>query len=782
MSVEYSIPEKKPKKEKTIKRDYVKLPPNLADDSEKVKKFWEFTHANFTKFRDQQQRLDLTNKLAKADKMWRAGVLGEGTKLATDQQQDTLSKVSSTQFFRVIRTIWTEYIAILLSGTELPAKYKARVSSPDYTDEEGTRIAEGENLLLKKSWNDENWDQIIREIIKNTLKNTMCVTCLEWEYRTETKPERVPGYYSKRGEPTEMNIAKLKAGEEALPERAFEYGGEEIPIGDLVTDSYRPRSFVFKEKTRIKKEGAILRIVPLKDFYCDLSFDSIQKQQTTIERYQSLYSDLMKKQDDGFYINVDKLTDAQLFKSEDFYDSEVAQKQIENAGETFSSEPTGMMDNIHCFGRISLEDNGMPEWYEGVFCGDFNTLSKENSGNDGGCICLQLRKLPAHSNKIPYSVTHSHQDDKGMNHIGLVDLMECLFEEWCVTLDQYIDNKNKRDKRPWIAEWGNIMSSDLVFHGGNDVKWVRSGTSATALTQLEVGDTTGTTLPFLEFLQKQINETGNTDKPVTGTYAGARTTRTEFLGVREQAMKPIFEEVKYFANDFFPWLLNDFKDLNQQYCNPSRAIAITGGDEATGSVNPAELYGELDVQVVCVDEFKSNMMLRETLVDLFKTGFVEKFQPLMGDEGVARLGRDFMRLFGIKDVNKILPATKPYIEAETLAWNDVRRIENDPADALINGLPTLEEKHDVALRILEPRFERYKTMIPQDQQNADIIRAYMTYIMMHRQFQEEGKQKLLAEGAGPGLATPGLEAAAGGGVPLPTGAPALPTAPTTGGI
>jgi len=548
-----------------------------------------------------------------------------------------------------------------------------------------------------------------------------------------------------------------------------------------MTDSYRPRSFVFKEKTRIKKEGANLRIVPIKDFYCDLSIDSIQKQQATDERYQSLYSDLMKKQNDGFYVNVDKLTKAQLFQSEDSYDSDVEEKKVENAGETFSSEPNGMMDNMRCFARITLEKDELPEWYEGVFCGNFNILSAENSGEDGGCVCLQLRKAPAHFGRIPYTVSHSHPDSKGMNHVGLVDLLECLFEEWCITLDQYIDNKNLRSNRPWIAEWGNVMSGDLVFHGGNDVKWVKPGSGDSALKQLEVGDTTGTVLPFLDFLQKQINETGNTDKPVTGSYAGSRTTRTEFLGVREQAMKPIFEEVKYFANDFFPWLLNDFKDLNQQFCNPSRAISITGGDEVIGKVNPAELYGELDVQVVCVDEFKSNMMKRETMVDLFKTGFVEKFQPLMGDEGTAILGRDFMRLFGIENVNKIMPATKPYIEAETLAWNDVRRIENDPADALINGLPTLEEKHEVALRILEPRFERYKTMIPQDQQHPDILRAYGVYIMMHKQFQEEGKQKLLAEVASPGLVAPGLDEA-GGGVPLPTGAPAAPTAPTTGGM
>jgi len=225
------IPDKPKIEESELERDYVELPTNLAGNIKLCKQSHDTSYQYFTRFNTQAKRLEEIRNLKSFDAMWRASKRRDRTN-QTDQQHDSLSNVPSTSYMRAIRTITAGQRAGLFHGEELPARYDPKPGSNDYSNDEGVRIAEAQNLLLRDGWYKDGMENKLKKSIFYNNKYGRELMSLTWAYETNKRPERVPGYYTKAGKPVESDS-------ENPPEGGSVYGANK-----KLLDNIQPRESV----------------------------------------------------------------------------------------------------------------------------------------------------------------------------------------------------------------------------------------------------------------------------------------------------------------------------------------------------------------------------------------------------------------------------------------------------------------------------------------------------------------------------------------------------------
>jgi len=771
--------EKAIKDHEDVPRNYVELPENMAENTELAAKFQDQSNRFYQRYLSQESRKELEVLFKDADAKYRmAKTQGAQFRDGSSQVSNTLSHCPSAQFYRSCRLIGAGWKDITFGDQQtLPARYEPMNNSKDYSGKEGERIAEGQNLYLEYVWNKGNWNKELKDSYDFLVKNGHEVFGVEWDYRTNTRTERVPGYYTKAGEPVE-------ADPNNPPSEAYDINGN--PIGELFDDEGRPLSYAFIEKTRvICNEPTVERKNLRHTFYdMDIPGDS-QQQQCIVSHSQKPYSELIANAKDGLYKNVEKITNGLLHDR--FVDgaSRPETDLDENVGRDRDQYRNGNYDVYHVWMRAPInkenewDNSAIPEIYEAVFVGKLNLTPSKSDGEateGSAAVCVLLRKNPYHHGRFPIHFAHSHKDERAQVHTCFYSLLECNVEEQTVTMNQHIDNKTLGIKAPWIGERGNVLSRDLVFKNGNDVKWVKPGTGKTALTQLQVKDMTNSTLPTLEYLENQADETVGTTDAVKGQFAGSRTTGTEFLGATKQALKPMVEDVRFVADQYFHPILRDVADLSRQFADPAQVLKITNEKGEVYDVNPAELYGELKTKIVTIDKFQADLDSQQVLVNFLSAGGYDKSKEFMGESGAITFWRDFATAMELPNVDKVYPEGQRFVEAENQAWADIRAIEADPENAMNNPelLPKEGEKHEIHIGILtswltKRRIEAQNPSLEPEQRDImkqQIIAAQL-YVQQHEELMEQEKAQAQAaqsvqNQAGPQGQVPELEGESAG--------------------
>ena len=730
-------------------KDYVTLPDNVADDTDLAKSFHDASYAHFTRFQNSAARHDLETYLKNADAKWRMAKDTENRyRTGSKQKQSTLSHVSSGQFYNTVRLITAgERSVVFNDPTSLPAKYGAKVNSDDYSDPEGKRVAEGQQLYAEYVWNNEDLQTWVKKVMLLTNKNSMSFLELQWKRDCETRPERVVGYYDAAGEPVEY----LK--QNGKPKAMFNADGE--PLVALFDENGTPLSYVFVEKMRVTREWPVPIWHNAKDFYCDLELkDPFLRDQTCfVIRSQMTYGEALRKQQEGVFKNVENLTDAQLYKGETEQNSNLEEERYDNASQTKDDLANGLLDVFYVRMLAPISEDGktpkwdkkeLSHWWEGVYVGSYGTF--DGNENTTGAVCLMLRKDPYHYINR-FMVLHSHEDEKGLVRLGYYTILECLVEELTVLKDQLIDNKTLGVKSPMVAEHGNVLSRDLVFRDANQVLWVRNGTGKTALTKLEIPDMTAQFVNEYNLIKAEAEELAGITEALRGEFAGSRTTGTEYRGALEQAAKPAVEDAKQKYVPFFKWLFTGIAELGRQFGNPDKMLAVTNGKGMyIGDVNPTHLYGMLDVKVTSIDQFEADLISRQVMINFLQNGYAQA-QPFMGQEGGLVFWRTFFNQLKMPNADAMIPENRRNLEAEWMAETDYKYILSRPVDALTNNqyLPKNGEQHDVQIRILQQYQKKWEMILPtladEQKQNATaIIQALKLYIQLHEELKvEEGQ-------------------------------------------
>lgn len=730
-------------------RAYVSLPPNLAGNRELCKKFHDHAFAFFEAARDQTERTELEENLASADAMYRMSKKRNPTVMGgAKKESHTLSNDSSSQFHKSIRLISNGQSSILFYGEEeeIPVRYDPLPDQSEYEPMDGKRLADGRNRYLGRVWHDNDWTNEIKRSVRRANKNSVEYFDLEWDYRTEKRRVKVPGYYASDGTPTEASAT------EQVPPGSTNGRGDEIAF--VFDENGRPTSYVVVEKIKVVKNCPVIEFPKARNVYIDLTIDDLEKQTChTIEFFPS-FNDIIAQARDGVFLNAGEIGSNHLFEGEtsDVHDDLKENKEYE-AGE----KRNGLYHafKVKCYAPIvdwqsekkaKWDEDAVPEIFEATFIGRYGEYKEDISQPDSkgrnpsvSCTCALLRRLPYNHGRFTLHKVHSHDDEDGAIHMGYQTLLECNVEEQTITLRQHIDNKTLLIKPPAIAQKGNLLSRDLVFRGGNDIKWAND--PKTAVEWLRLPDATQSTLPFIEWLQSDADELLGTTEAFRGQFAGSRTTGTEYLGAREQAMKPAIEDAKFIAKQYFTPITRDVADLCDQF-----APHWNLGDDLYAD----ELYGENKLKITSVEKFEADLNAKQVLVNFIESGGYDKARA---DGAIGETGKlEFWRMTGkalkMPGAERIFDGARQYVEAENQAWADVRAIMADPMTAMENPeqLPKPGEMHDIHNRILNQvqlKLEIVKaTRAPEEQEMiAQQIAALKYYQALHEQFKNEAEQQ-----------------------------------------
>lgn len=738
-------------------RDYVKLPDNLAEETDLAKSFHNEAYSRFQRFVGQASRTELEENLRSADAMWRLAKRKGRTVKGSAQQQDTLSNVAASQFYKSVRLVSSGQTSMIFGQQdELPAQYDPPREDASISQDEAQRVANADNLLLNYTWEKDGWEEKIKQAIRRVNKNSIQVMSLEWEYKTEKRVERVPGYYTAKKEPVSYRGAKP----DAAP--MFDYSGK--PISSVLDANGKPRSFVFIEKTKVVKNCPVLELHDMKNVYFDLDIPDMRNQSCVVIRTQKSLGDLLAMQRDGMFKNVEKLSQTHLYESETNNSSTVDTERDTNAGYQRDMTENGLIDLYHVYMVSPVDEKGkkwdsdvVPEFYEAVYAGPFGTFAdKEADDKDKAkatSVCLMLRRLPYHHGHLPLYVIYSHDDERGAVRMGYQTLLECNYEQQVSRQNQWHDNNELAVRSPWVGEKGNVLSRDLKFRNGNQVMWVKPGTGQTALTKLSVPDMTQRFISEMDMLRKDADEICGTTDVMRGVAMGARTTGTEAMGAREQAMMPAIEDAKVMADQIFKPILADHASLWRQFGDPRAMITVTRSNVVLGTVSPGELYGECNVRVVSVAKYQTDMASRQVINNAISSGVYEKSAGFMGKDGALEFWRTWARLMRFPNAQKIFPGARKYVEAENQAWADVEAIKADPVKAMNDPaqLPKPDEMHDIHIGILQQVRDKYVLLAkatPGDEKDAAIVAALDLYMLMHEQFKEQEAVQVSGGGQG----------------------------------
>lgn len=736
--------------EKVPLPDYAPEIKNIADSKNGVvQEFENQSNGHLQRYINQSARKEFETYLDDADAKFRMSQLkGEKYKTDSTQKQNTLSQLPSGQYYETIRIYGGALQAIMFGDEQdLPARYEPIKGSLDYTEDEGKRVAKGQNACLKDVWEREHWSDLIKESVHYACKNAHEVLSMEWEREVRVeKNARQPGYYTADGEPVVYDP-------ENPPSIAFMRDGTPIPIDEnnlaviIDPETGRPKSYVFADKERVVKDNPVIERKSLKNIYWDLDIDGFNGQTCVVVRGQKSLEHLLQKQKSGLYKNVEKLGSAQLFTEETKDGSSVAEDQDDNADQPRDREANGLYDIYHVYMYAPIKEDkwdkdAIPVLWEAVYAGDFGTSSSlentDGKGKSNGSVCLMLRENPYNTDDFPYKLIVSHPDDRGSLHMGFYTLLEANVEEQCITINQLVDNKTLAIKAPFLCEQGAFLGKDAVFRDGNQILWRAEGSKVDAIKKVEIPNMTQNFVAEMDFFKTDADNIVGTNDAIRGVAFGSRTTGTEYLGAKDQALKPVLEHAKYMAKQYFHWILPRFMSLSRQFADPDRFIEVDGE-----KIYPAELYGELETKVVSIEKYEADLQTEQVYNNSIQSGAYDKSAPFMGEDGALQFWRNYYRALKMQDVNEILPGAKENVEAKNQVNADIRAIWTDPQLAMVDPiqLPKEGEAHQIHIDALTEKRDLWvlsaKIAPPEEKELWSArIAAMDFYIQIHEQMMQ----------------------------------------------
>ena len=579
---------------------------NWAGDKDLCRKVWSTIKLHFDRFDGQTERDRFESRLNTADLMYRVS-----QRKPEDQENDkhTMSNVADTGYNRRIRTVTAGEQSVFFSTDELPAKFFPEPDTDDFSPEEGEEIADQQNLLEEYTFTKDNRKNKIKRVIWLTNKYADQIVSMQWDRRVELRRSRRP---ARDGD------GRILRNEDGSIKR-FENKEREVIIADNPTLIHH----------RIENTWFDATIFDLDDQYC------------IIEKDDPTLGDLWTLQQTGLIMNVGDIGRAALKQGDD--ESDVLDERKQNAeeiGET--SEENGLITVWHAWVRLPINEktgkwdakNELPVWWWATFAGKMH---------EGQPVCLRLMRNPYNHGNQPYRLLYSHDDDKGAYHDGFPTLSEDLYWNITTVLNQALNNNTLRNRKPFIQK-GRVLTRDLTFHANKVIKLDRTA----SLEEINIEDTTARTMEMWTRLDEIWDRTMNTDKPITGSPLGSRTSATEAKNIFDQAQKPAIEKADLFAQNLFPWMLKMDKALWEQFADPRRVVKLTKNN-IKHEIKPADLWGPMTVKVTSVLQFENNSLLRLELNSFVNSQYFQVALQDMSPEGRNRFHRFMWDVFKIPD-------------------------------------------------------------------------------------------------------------------------------------
>lgn len=598
---------------------------NLASDEAIAKKVTDLCDRYFQKYQDDHDQMQ--------DEVWRIADFmyrcGKNNALRKARQTDeTRANTGSTIFFRQVRTLASQLIAILNSRPD-PYKY-----SPIYTTnffskyEEGRALAEQVNALDRWTRKNDKWGQKTIEGIWRLVKHGNIPVIVMWDRVLAKRVRKQP-----------------------------------IRVGEDETGMPQVAGYEYIEEDVIVRNQPTLKFWPLEDFYADRSIDDLQNQNCIIMRSVVNYAELYDGQRSGYFTNVDKITASDVHLGET--DSNARYDRAQNLNlATADDMQTNNFKRWDVFVRIPVADGewdekkNKPVWHWCTLVGEQITNAK----------VLQIRRNYDPDDEFPGFMWHAMPDDDGeLYHMGYAQVLESNYEEQTTAKNQALDNKTLKNRRPLMAVRGEVYSTDLTY-GQNKVLWVENQNS---LREMQIADITNDNLGVVEYLDNDANRTAGTDKPIVGEPLGSRASATEAQNVFDQASKPHIVLAKYALSDqFLPFIAKKFRRYWEQFALEEQVVELTGEKQMV-QIKPFFLHGDYDIIADVVEEFETSVVKQQNISWALQTVL-----PLAGDKlNIPEVAKEIFEIAGFKNVQRWFK-NEANIDAEIVARRENEEIQS----------------------------------------------------------------------------------------------------------
>jgi len=568
---------------------------NLATNDELVKKAVAKVNEYYLNHRAARYPYEEIWKLA--DDMWKCGQNiqireRERQRVDSQSQVDGASDMTKTKaqrkgatlFFRQVRTITSSIMAVLRSKPD-PYEYVPIQDCEAFiSEQQAYDLAEQHNLLDRWSRKRDRFDSKAFEIIHSVVKYGNYPICVGWNRRIARRVDRHPIYAQdpQTGEPAIMG-------------------------------------YEFRDEPKIVDNQPTLGAIPIENMWADPSVGDIQRQSCiVVDDYLPKPQIVSRETMDGFYVNTDKITDAHKWSGARD-DNQIQEQRSLSAGLTHDPNRanTGLYKHSDVYVELPIDDAGVWD--------DKNPLVRYWLTLVGGLenpVCVRFERNPDPDDEWPIRMLHCMPDDGDkLYHFSYSQALRGDFEEQSTTRQQLIDNRTLQNNRPAIGIQGEVFSKDLRY-GKDRVIWCEKKDS---LTYQDTPDMTQFGLSHLGYFDDDANRTAGTDKPMIGEYAGARTSATESQIVSQNSAQPQLMLANYLLTDFLTFHAVKCLRLWHIYGDNRQILALTHKNQPR-KINPAELFGEFDVEVSLVDDYERDALTiqnvsgaAQTLIPLFQS-------------------------------------------------------------------------------------------------------------------------------------------------------------------
>ena len=703
----------KPKKaalpEKTI--DSTTGVPNWASNEETVAKVLARAIEWFSKFDSQGNRSKMEQDLKNADQMF--FMADSQTKQDENNTPDETDTVPDAAW-RALRAVTANDNETLYSGDEIGCSYKPLDTIIGDARDSAMLRADEQKVLLEYSFEVDDRKATLQDAQWYTNKNANCLFGMEWFYESKKVRERMPTGEDENGKPT---------------------GSQWVT------------------RTEVKQHPTLVQY-DLDKIWLDAMIKDLQAQQCILLRSYPNLSTLVKKQQSGQYVNIDKLGPAQLYSSEQ--PSNTASDIQANAGsDGNTSSPTGQFDQWHIIMYAPINDEG--KWDEKSQYPRRIFATFEGHITSGSPVCVRLNPNaydPDGNGEIPYYWQSSHWDEKtkGAYSRGFFHFIWPAYQEYKTTTDQWFQNKNLQMNAGWITERGAIHTADKTF-GPRRLMEMQMGL-IDKLKRIEVPSVTGDMQAFIAYLEARIKETAGTTDPFLGTPMGSRTSASEAKQAFEQSMKPANERLRRMAR-LLEWIAKWDMRMWRMFAPSDLTLALINKGKVQ-EIKPAEVYGPLMVKVTAIDDYKNNVMVQRE-----QDSFLRETFPMVKDSMGKRNTNNLLRwIYRKRDfpVDEIFGPEKE---------GDAVHVASSENQAFLNGIwdpPKPDQNHEVHIAVHNDDKSMFKRM-PESDLHPETMRYVDAHIEIHKQMQAQEFASATQTGAQAQQGPQALEGAIGAGEP-----------------
>lgn len=517
----------------------------------------------------------------------------------------TRAKVSASSFHRTVRRL-ADGAYLACWAENMPVKFFPDIGIFDDPTEKTNKaaIAEGLNRVALSYMKKNNMKMTSKKSFHLVYKHANHIVYTPWEYCVEKK-----------------------RGYQAVNPNVQEQASDGTPVfrhnrtGDISTEPHNPEIYEV-EGEEVVKDWVGFHPLNLDQVLLDNRIEDLDRQTFFFWRSDMTRHEIFNQAKSGIYKNTDRITDSQKFRLNDQYNQAETTRITDSAKTTSDSTETEMYEHWQVWmllPRIKVkvnnkgeatdmewDQNAEPRRYVMDVMGDLA----------GNCVVTRFSESPYWGNGIPFIAAHSHEDDSGFYHNGLMELLEDNMLQEQVAKGQLMDNRTLLNFRPLKRVKGRVFNKDMrITHNT-----VFDVSSIDALQEMQVSDLTANLNNTLQYLSHDSESIGQVPPFALGEALGGRTSATEFAAIRDQSSAPMMNDIKNLNLQLFGGWMKKVKEYVPQFLDKDVAVEIAGdqGARMLALIKPDEFKAELSVEEYAVQEFQNKSTMQQIMVNVMQ--------------------------------------------------------------------------------------------------------------------------------------------------------------------